>query len=164
MVTDPQNIRQSILTTYGLALVDIAHKWRRAIDDEMRPLGLSQATWRTLYFVDRAQTGILQKDLAFDIGIEGPSLVRLLDGLEADGLIERRVPATDRRAKTVHLTTDGRKILTKIQDVADRMRVKMLNGIPEDDLIACLAVFDKIRANAEKISTGAEHEHEEPVA
>ncbi len=67
---------------FGPSLLELSNRWRRAIDAELRPLGLSQATWRTLVFVSRSGTGYLQKDLACRLGIEGPSLVPLLDALE----------------------------------------------------------------------------------
>ena len=66
---------------FGLSLVDLAHRWRKVVDEELRPLGFSQATWRTLFYVGRAGGEIGQKDLAIDIGIEGPSRVHLLDSL-----------------------------------------------------------------------------------
>ena len=41
------------------------------------------------------------------------SITTAIDRLEAKGLVERRAHGTDRRARVVHLTKDGRKMITK---------------------------------------------------
>jgi MarR family 2-MHQ and catechol resistance regulon transcriptional repressor len=41
------------------------------------------------------------------------SITMAVDRLEAKGLVERRAHSTDRRAKIVHLTKEGRKLITR---------------------------------------------------
>ncbi len=137
------------LLSFELSLVELAHKWRRVVDDELRPFGLSQATWRTLYFISRTGGEISQKDLAFAIGIEGPSLVHLLDQLENVRLIERRVSRTDRRAKSVHLLDKGSTQVEIIQDVLSQVRHRLLDDIDPAQLESCSEVFAQILDNAE---------------
>ena len=144
---DP-NGRANLTHEFGLRLVEMAHRWRRVLDERMRPSGLSQSSWRTLFHAARMGGGILQKDLAFAIGIEGPSLVRLLDNLEKDGLIERRAAETDRRGKTVHLTAKGQARQRELAQIAEEVRNQLLEGIPGGELVACMGVFAPIRANA----------------
>lgn len=134
---------------FELGLVDLAHRWRRVVDDRLRPLGLSQATWRTLYFVSQAGDEIFQKDLAFAIGIEGPSLVHLLDSLEKIGLIERQVSTTDRRAKAVQLTQAGKTRVIEIRNILEQVRGTLLRDLSKDQLDICLGVFDIIKSSAE---------------
>src|SRR3546814_1064441 len=83
---------------------------RQAVDTELRAYGLTEATWRPLAYVGRLGDGVRQKDLATALGIEGPSLVRLLDTLERRGLVERREDDADRRARGIHLTTARREL------------------------------------------------------
>ncbi len=137
------------LLSFELSLVELAHKWRRVVDDELRPFGLSQATWRTLYFISRTGGEIPQKDLAFAIGIEGPSLVHLLDQLEGAGLIERRVSSADRRAKSVHLLDQGTAQVGIIQDILSQVRHRLLDDIDPAQLESCREVFAQILDNAE---------------
>ena len=142
--------RTNLTQEFGLKLVEMAHRWRRVLDERMRPFGLSQSSWRTLFHAARMGGGILQKDLAIAIGIEGPSLVRLLDNLEKDGLIVRRAAANDRRGKTVHLTTKGQARQRELARVADDVRGELLEGIPAAELVTCMEVFERIRSNAER--------------
>jgi MarR family transcriptional regulator for hemolysin len=138
----------SLNQEFGLKLVEMAHRWRRVLDERLRPNGFSQAQWRTLLTAAR-MGGILQKDLAIGLGIEGPSLVRLLDRLEADGLIERRAAVSDRRGKTIHLTDTGRVRERELHAVVEEVRNQLLEGISAAELVACMSVFERIRANAE---------------
>ena len=75
---------------FGFRVARIARRLRQAVDAELRVLGLTEATWRPLAYVGRLGEGVRQRELAAALGIEGPSLVRLLDNLERRGLIERR--------------------------------------------------------------------------
>ena len=134
--------------TFGLSLVDLAHKWRRVIDNQLRPLGFSQATWRTLFFIGRGGGKIAQKDLAMNIGIEGPSLVHLLDSLEKGGLIRRKVSSTDRRANAIALTRSGEIQMQQIESVLDNVRGSLLRGLDNSQLITCMEIFESIKANA----------------
>ncbi|MAF50430.1 MAG: MarR family transcriptional regulator [Rhodospirillales bacterium] len=142
---------EQMLTGFGPSLMDLSNRWRRAVDAHLRPLGLSQATWRTLVYVYKAGNGFLQKDLASRLGIEAPSLVPLLDALENDGLIERRVAPEDRRGKTIHLTQAGEETIRNIQTVADEVQKSLLRGISADEMQTCTAVFGTIRSNAEAL-------------
>ncbi|MDG2034197.1 MAG: MarR family transcriptional regulator [Rhodospirillales bacterium] len=144
--------------SFDLSLVNLAHRWRLVIDDELRPLGFSQATWRTLFFVSRAGGQVRQKDLAVDIGIEGPSLVHLLDSLEDAGLIRRAVSAVDRRVKLVNLTSTGNAEMRRIETVLDAVRASLLQGLDKDQLALSIKIFDRIKTNA------AVHEEQAAVA
>ena len=66
---------------FFLALGEAKRAAFQAMDRRMKPLGMSQATWRTLYWLDREGGGVTQTALAERMGIEGPTLVRLLDNL-----------------------------------------------------------------------------------
>src|SRR6201997_4570869 len=91
----------------GLLISRLARAWRREADQALADHGLSQATALPLVVLLRWGKCARQGVLAEEIGIEGPSLVRLIDLLQAEGLVERREDPTDRRAKMLHLTEIG---------------------------------------------------------
>ena len=88
-------------------LFNARNKVRFAMDDQFKPLDITDATWRTLYFLRQEGDGVQQKELARTMGIEGPSLVRLLDNLSEKKLIERRADLSDRRSETRSLGDGG---------------------------------------------------------
>ncbi|MBL4583264.1 MAG: MarR family transcriptional regulator [Pseudomonadales bacterium] len=136
---------------FGFALIRLARRWRMRLDRQMKTEGLTESQWNTLVYLARGGNGKLQKDLANSIGIEGPTLVRLLDNLEEKGLVERRASATDRRGKTVHLGADTSLLLENFSNTALTLRAQLLRGVPAESLQQCLDVFDLIIENARSL-------------
>ena len=88
-----------------------ARAWRLKLDERLRPLGLSQAKWRTLLYLSRAETGVTQAELAARLGIEEPTLVNLLHRLEDAGWVKRTIARHDRRCKTVTLQRRAQRVI-----------------------------------------------------
>src|SRR5215813_9674347 len=88
---------------FGALLAKSYRHWRRAADLRLQPFELTEATWLPLVHIARAPAPPRQKDLAASMFVDGSAVVRVLDNLEAAGLIQRKEGKTDRRAKTIHL-------------------------------------------------------------
>ena len=86
-----------------------ARAWRLKLDERLKPLGLSQARWRTLLHLSRAAHPVTQAELAERLGVEEPTLVNLLHRLEQAGWVKRVNSAEDRRCKTVKLQPRARR-------------------------------------------------------
>ena len=134
---------------FGYELGRLSRRWRNRLDDEMRPTGLTQARWVVLVHLARGADGLLQKDVANHVGIEGPTLVRILDRLEQQGMIERRQVPSDRRGKTVHLTRKGQATTGKFDRIAARLRERLLKDVDPDELRRCTELLRSIRARLE---------------
>ncbi len=131
---------------FGRSLFRLGQAWRRQMDVAMQQFGLTDATWRPLFYLGRFGDGMRQKDLAATMDIESPSLVRLLDALERQGLVERRDEADDRRAKTLHLTPAGRAAYKHLAVVYYRISNRILQRISDADIATCKRVFAQIGA------------------
>ncbi len=134
---------------FGLILFGTARAWRTKLDQRLRPLGLSQGKWRTLMHLSRGGNELTQKEIAYRMGIEEPTLAGLLDRLQNDGWIKRRNAAKDRRCKTVHLLRPSNPVLTQIFDTAHDLRHELIAKISERDLRTCVRVLNQIREKAE---------------
>src|SRR5690349_12152498 len=139
---DPEKIGQLVQET--------ARVWRHKLDQRLRPLGLSQAKWRTLAHLSRGH--LTQCDLAQRLSIEEPTLARLLGKLEADRWIKRQSANHDRRCKTVHLQPKSNAIMEKIEETARELRHELLEKIPARDLQICMRVLVEIRNRAGSVS------------
>ena len=137
-MTRPQQI------DFGFNVARLARRLRQAVDAELSTYGLTEATWRPLAYVGRLGGGVRQKELATALGIEGPSLVRLLDNLEQRGLIERREDENDRRARGIHLTRAGRDLAVRVAKVGTEIQLRMLASVPAEDLETCQRVLATI--------------------
>jgi MarR family transcriptional regulator for hemolysin len=120
-----------------------AHDWRTALDRRLRPIGVSRATWMLLFYV-RKLAGPSQTELALHLGLEGASVVRLVDRLEREGLVERR-GGVDRRVKTIHFTARGEALSTEIGRVAAILRGELFRTIPEKELVQARALLQQMR-------------------
>jgi MarR family transcriptional regulator, transcriptional regulator for hemolysin len=139
----------------------VGRQWRRLVRDVVTRHGISEASAHPLVVIGRLGGGIRQVALAEEVGIEGPSLVRLLDQLCACGLVERRDDPADRRAKTLWLTAEGRKATGSIESDLTELRRDILAGIGESDLHATLRVFQAFdHASQAAASAVAEPEDE----
>lgn len=134
----------------ALQLARVSRSWRARLDDRLRSLGLTQARWVTLLQVSRTPEGVTQRELACLVGVERATIGRLLDGLEKQGLIERRAVAGDRRAYHVHLTAAADPVLEHINEISRRFREELLASIPIEDLNTCVAVMRHIGNRLEK--------------
>lgn len=128
-----------------------SRKLRTLFDARVRAKGLTLARARTLIHLSK-KDGMTQTELAEVLEVEGPTLVRLLDGLERQGLTERRPVQGDRRAKQIALTQAGRRLAADVTGLGNELREEVLSGISEADLISATQTF---RAIARKIAVVA---------
>jgi MarR family transcriptional regulator, transcriptional regulator for hemolysin len=115
-------------------LAVVSRNWRKVLDREVQSAGLTDATWRPLVHLHFLGDGTRQKDLAASVGIEGPSVVRLLDTLIEKGFLERSEDASDRRAKLLRLTPEGLKIVARIQETVSALESELLSPFSEGEI------------------------------
>ena len=134
---------------FAVELGKVARRWRTRLDSRLRTMGLTQARWMALLELSRAD-GLTQRELATTLGVEGPTLVRLLDGLEGQGLIERQPCPDDRRVKRVRVTTTAVPILNEIRKITDATQSELLAGVVAEDLSTALRVLTLIAERLEQ--------------
>jgi MarR family transcriptional regulator for hemolysin len=145
----------TIQAEIGLLVARLARSWRRRADQALADHGLSQATAHPLRVLFGRGKCVRQGALADEIGIEGPSLVRLIDLLQSEGLVERREDPTDRRAKTLHLTPEGEAKAEEINRVLRRVRAELLKDISPEDLAVTFDVLQRIEQRAVHLQEAA---------
>jgi MarR family transcriptional regulator for hemolysin len=136
---------------FGPLLHGVARAWRLKLDQRLKPMGLSQAKWRTLLHLYRAEAALTQSEIASHLGIEEPTLVNLLHRLERAGWVARKTATHDRRCKTVHLGSKAQQAIERINATAVNLREELLSDIPAGDLSRCMEVLERIKDKAEKV-------------
>ncbi|HBA35076.1 MAG TPA: MarR family transcriptional regulator [Gammaproteobacteria bacterium] len=122
------------------------------MDNQLKPMGMSQARWMVLFTLSQRGEGIAQRDLAAYLSIEGPTLVRILNKLESEGWVERRNHPEDKRCKLVYLCEKANPILDQITGTAAKLREQLLHGIPTENLATCLNVMETIKSRLESMN------------
>ena len=135
--------------TVGALLHGTARAWRLKLDERLKPMGLSQAKWRTLLHLSLAGDALTQAEIAERLGIEQPSLVTLLHRLENEGWIIRRSSLHDRRCKMVFLGRRAQRVISQINAAAEKLRHELLENVSASDLRTCVRVLTQICEKAE---------------
>ncbi len=135
---------------FGMQLAQMSRGWRAELDRRLAGLNLSQARWLVLLHLARFEEAPTQRELAQSVGVEGPTLARLLDGLEAQGLVSRQAVAEDRRAKQITLSAKAQPLIEQIEAISTQLRQELFAGIDPVDLQHCQRVQERILANLEK--------------
>ena len=133
---------------FGQLLGSTFRAWRFELDRRLRPLGLSRARWMVLLHLENAQAPLSQKDLAARVGVEGPTLVGLLDRMENDGWVSRQPSETDRRSKLVTLTARAHEVIRPIRQTAAQLRAELLEGLSPEEIETCERVLRHIKQAA----------------
>ena len=141
---DPQTPRDQ----FPFINARVARRWRKLLDERLKDLNVTQARWSTMVYLQRGGEGLTQRELAHLMAIESPTLVRLLDGLEEQGLIERRFCERDRRARRLYLTKAGERFMSDLAERGNLLRDEMLRGIGDKELEVTLRVFERVMENA----------------
>src|SRR5260221_4775931 len=90
-------------------LHDVARLLRVDADKRARCHGMTRAQWAILIWLER-QPGISQKELSEILEVEPITVARLIDRLEARGMVERRPDPKDRRIWRLHLLPPGHHV------------------------------------------------------
>jgi len=135
---------------FGMQLAQMSRGWRAELDRRLAGLGLSQARWLVLLHLARFDEAPTQRELAQSVGVEGPTLARLLDSLETQGLVQRQAVLEDRRAKKIVLCAPARPLIEQIETIATQLRHELFEGVDEADLKICMRVHGHILGNLEK--------------
>jgi DNA-binding MarR family transcriptional regulator len=98
----------------------------------LQEVNLSPPVFGVLTLID-SRPGLTQRELVAGSLIDPSSMVAVLDQLEADGLAERRIHASDRRKRAVHLTARGKRTLGKARQLAIDYAEELLAPLDEDE-------------------------------
>jgi MarR family transcriptional regulator for hemolysin len=135
---------------FGKSLALLGRHWRRCLDSRLANgavfagVTLTAASWSPLIHLQDAGDGISQKDLAARVGIDGSSLVRLIDSLVAQQLVERRPDAQDRRIKKIYLTAQGHQVVEAVRVHLADLEDGLLADLSDDEIEMMLRAFAAI--------------------
>ncbi len=127
-------------------VIFLSRRWRNSINEELRKTGQSHARWTALMWIHLLGGKANHGELADRIGVEPPTLIRLLNRLESEGLVERFALGAAGRAKSVRLTPEGRRVLAELNNITDRVRAAFLEGVDLGKLEVCMSLFDDLLA------------------
>ena len=133
-----------------ILLHDVARTMRTRFDQKARAThAMTRAQWIILSRLQR-QPGMSQNEMAAICEVEPITVARLVDRLEARGLVERRSDPSDRRIRRLHLLPAAKPILETINDARDTMSERITAGLDDETrntLIDALLMIKENLAN-----------------
>jgi MarR family transcriptional regulator, transcriptional regulator for hemolysin len=131
----------------GFIVNSTAKAFQKALDSELRKkVGVTISQWRVVGIL-ALQPGLTQKEIADKVGIEGATLVPLIDKMEKDGLLKRKPDSKDRRVNRIYLTTKADSLWNSMTECALRIRKVSTKDISEDQLKNTLETLRRISKN-----------------
>ena len=134
--------------TLGFVLNDSARLFRKRFDQRARAagFGLTRAQWTVLAYLMRNE-GINQVCLAQLLEIEPITLVRLLDRLEAAGMVERRKDPRDRRSRILYLTAAAGPMIESMRALGAEVREEALAGVDPEERRQLMGLLLRLKTN-----------------
>jgi DNA-binding MarR family transcriptional regulator len=122
------------LETYPFYLIGhVDHRYTAEMQAAMGARALSRPVWRTLVTLDE-KPGLSIGEIAEITLLKRSTLSRVIDRMEADGLVERRLRAGDNRVVEAHLTGAGRDALTRVSRIAAQQYARATEGLSEAEI------------------------------
>ena len=129
---------------FSVALHSTSRAWRQALDRRLKHLGVSQASWMTIAVAAKARHPLSQSELADSLGVEGATMVAMVDRLVKAGFVLREPSTTDRRVKRIVLTPAGSLLYDKVRTAAATFRLELLANVDSKKLLVATELLENL--------------------
>ena len=143
---DFENSVGSIINRTAKALV-------HAFDQELRKkVGITFGQWKIIIIAvnnnnDDNDNGLTQREIADKLGLEGPTLIPIIDKLEKDGFVVRKVDKNDRRNNRIFLTKKSFDFLNSMISCGENIKQILLKDISDADISITKNTLEKMWQN-----------------
>jgi len=139
--------RSELEFRFSRLLILAARRWSTHIDEVIRQrTGQPRSRWQTLAALAFSDGPVATIALAQRMAVQWPSLVRTLNDLEAEGLVERRIDPADKRSRLVTITAEGLTVFREVKAMLDPARAELLAGFADHELAAAEHLLDRFFA------------------
>ncbi len=146
--TEQSPMQSSVGRAFGFLVHDVSRLIKRRFERRARQVGLLITRQQAAVVLNIAgNEGVSQAEVATWLGIEPIALVRMLDKLHEEGLVERRAHPTDRRVRTLWLTPAARPVIERILAINEAIREEAFGGLPPATRDVLIGVLSHIKSN-----------------
>jgi MarR family transcriptional regulator for hemolysin len=126
-------------------LVLTARRWTSFADGLVRAAtGHTRARWQTLSALTFSDGPVGTLDLARRMGLRWPTLIRVLNELEAEGLVHRARDATDGRLRMIAITSSGEELVERVLTILNPVRADVLSIFSDEELVTAERVIERL--------------------
>jgi MarR family transcriptional regulator, transcriptional regulator for hemolysin len=143
------------LRNFGFLLKEVSRRYVNRFEVRAREISLNLAQAKALVRLEKNE-GVSQARLAELAEVEPMTMVRILDRMEAEELLERRPDPADRRARCLYLTAKARPILSEIWRLSEEVRAELFAGVGKAEREQFMDVLERLYDNIFKLSSDHE--------
>jgi DNA-binding MarR family transcriptional regulator len=134
--------------TFGFLVHDVSRLLKRRFDRRARQTGLpiTRRQAAVVLYIARHE-GVSQAEVANLLDLEPIALVRMLDRLHEQGLVDRRAHPTDRRVRTLWLAPGAAPVVERILDINQSIREEAFAGAAPGTRQALIGALAEVKEN-----------------
>ena len=132
--------------TYHQLMLENQQLLARKLLERVAEEGLSSGQPKVLEFL-LEHDGCMQKEIAHACSVEAASVTSLLNKMERDGLVQRKIPQDNRRVSQVWLTEAGRQKAQMVRDTFTRLEERLFKGFTSRERQSLLDMLQRIQEN-----------------
>lgn len=132
-------------SSVGFLLSQLGSANARWFHETLVPVGLEPRQFAILRFVSQEE-GLSQQALGDALEIAPSRMVALIDELEERGLVERRPNPSDRRARALYVTREGRRLLAAAMKRALAHEAQLCGPLTADEREALIEMLQRLAA------------------
>jgi MarR family transcriptional regulator, transcriptional regulator for hemolysin len=138
------------LRNFGFLLKEVTRRYVNRFEVRAAEIPLNLAQAKALVRLEKNE-GVSQARLAELAEVDPMTMVRILDRMEAEGLLERRPDPADRRARCLYLTAKAKPILNEIWRLSDEIRAEIFAGVSKEERERFMGVLERLYANISQL-------------
>ena len=138
----------------GYLLKDVTRRYVARFERHAAEISLTLMQCKVLLHLSKNE-GASQVRLCELTDVEPMMMVRILDRMEADKLLERRPDPHDRRARRLYLTRKAAPLLEEVDRISEITRNEIFDGVSKSEREGFLRVLEHIHANACALAAAA---------
>jgi DNA-binding MarR family transcriptional regulator len=136
----------------GFLLKEVSRRYTLFFEQRAKELALTLSQCKVLTRLEKNQ-GVSQARLAELAEVDPMTMVRILDRMEADGLLERRPDPADRRARCLYLTAKAKPALDQIWRLADTIRAEIFAGVTKSERDVFMTVLEHLHETISELES-----------
>ena len=133
--------------SFGFVIYSASKMMQKAFDLELRNRTGINLVQSKVIFALNMQSGPTQRELADKIGVESPTLVPIMDKMEQDGYVKRKLDSKDRRIKRIYSTAKADSMWDSMMECAAQIRKTAIQDLSESEIKSALGVVKKMTEN-----------------
>ncbi|AJY74616.1 MarR family winged helix-turn-helix transcriptional regulator [Paenibacillus beijingensis] len=143
--------REGLDGSIGFLMGVTYRKLSHLLLQRLKDYDITPEQWSVLYRIQEMD-GCIQKEIAERSGKDKPTTTRILDALEAKGLVRRKIGENDRRSFRITITDKGKELIRQTEPIEKKAVQDAAAGLSDGEIETLLRLLRHIGDNVDGLS------------